>query len=455
VTAPASRRYAAHGSALALWHDRSPEVLLSGPAGTGKSRACLEKVHACCLRWPGCRWLIVRKTRESLTESALVTFEEKVLPENSPISRGAQRRMRQAYSYPNGSEVVVGGLDKPSKVMSTEYDGIYVQEAIETYENDWESLTTRLRNGVMPFQQIIGDTNPDAPTHWIKQREKRGALRLIECRHEDNPTLHRNGAWTEAGGRYLKVLDALTGVRKDRLRWGKWVQAEGVVYPAWDRNAHLIDPFPIPDSWRRIRSIDFGYTNPFVCQWWAIDHDGRMYLYREIYRTKRTIKVHAELIRLKSAGETIRYTVADHDASERASLRESKVPTVAARKPIATGIQAVEERLKVAGDGRPRLFVFRDALVETDPDLLEAKRPVCTADEFDAYSWPKGRDGRAVKEEPVDDHNHGMDAMRYAVMAVDRQKPPDEPVDAEADAEARKLAEDEARKQHLFTHGWH
>src|SRR5262249_51460015 len=127
----AGRRYRPRGAPLKLWTDRSPEVLVSGPAGTGKSRACLEKLHACCLRWPGCRWLIVRKTRESLTESALVTFEEKVLAEGSPIRLGPQRRMRQAYHYPNGSEVVVGGLDKPSKVMSTEYDGIYVQEAIE------------------------------------------------------------------------------------------------------------------------------------------------------------------------------------------------------------------------------------------------------------------------------------------------------------------------------------
>src|SRR5690348_14956184 len=106
----AARRYKARGAALKLWTDRRPEVLVSGPAGTGKSRACLEKIHACCLRWPGCRWLIVRKTRESLTESALVTFEEKVLPESSPIKAGPQRRLRQAYRYANGSEVVVGGL---------------------------------------------------------------------------------------------------------------------------------------------------------------------------------------------------------------------------------------------------------------------------------------------------------------------------------------------------------
>jgi phage terminase large subunit len=114
------------------------------------------------------RALIVRKTRTSLTESALVTFEDKVLPEHSRLTEGAQRRLRQSYSYPNGSNIVVGGLDDSQRVMSTEYDMIYVMEAIEATENDWENLTTRLRNGVMPYQQIIADTNPDAPTHWLK-----------------------------------------------------------------------------------------------------------------------------------------------------------------------------------------------------------------------------------------------------------------------------------------------
>ncbi len=439
------RHYKARGAALDLWTDRSPRVLLSGPAGTGKSRACLEKLHACCLRWPGARWLIVRKTRESLTESALVTYEEKVLPKGSPIAAGPQRRMRQAYHYPNGSEVVVGGLDKPSKVMSTEYDGIYIQEAIETFETDLESLTTRLRNGVMPFQQLIADTNPDSPTHYLKRHEAAGTLKIYESRHEDNPVLYdaAKGDWTAAGKQYVfVVLDALTGVRKDRLRYGKWVQAEGVVYPGWDRAVHLIDRFPIPPEWRRVRSIDFGYTNPFVHQWWAVDYDGRMYLDREIYRTRQTVRVHAKRINELSGDESCELTAADHDAEDRATLREAGIHTVPARKYLKPGLQAVEERLKIAGDGKPRLYVFRDALVERDEALAESARPLCTADEFESYVWPKGQDGKSVKEVPVDDHNHGMDAMRYAVMAIDRSFGPVETPEAR---DARERAESEAR----------
>lgn len=449
---PRHRLYRARGAALTLWSDRSPEVLLSGPAGTGKSRACLEKLHACALRWPGMRGLIVRKTRESLTESALVTYEDQVLPEGSPIAAGAKRAVRQSYQYPNGSVIVVGGLkqsgrDQKQKIMSTEYDMAYVQECIELTEEDFENITTRLRNGVMPFQQIIADTNPDAPTHWIKRRETSGRLKVYESRHEDNPRLfNADGSLTDAGAKYMGVLDALTGVRKDRLRYGRWAQAEGVVHDGWDRAVHLIDPFPIPPEWRRLRSIDFGFTNPFVCQWWAVDYDGRMYLYREIYRTRRTVKRHADQIRELSGNESYERTVADHDAEDRETLRENDVSTTAARKAIKPGLDAIAERFKVQEDGRARLYVFNNALTDRDEALDQAKKPTCTVDEFDCYVWPKGQDGKALKEMPVDDNNHGMDAMRYAVMAVDKHLGPQE-TSAQVESRERAEAEERERKQ--------
>src|SRR5262245_58274493 len=76
---PEQRPYLAHGAAEVMFYSGDPEVVLCGPAGTGKSRCCLEKLHACMRVWPGARGLIARATRASLTESALVTFEEKVL----------------------------------------------------------------------------------------------------------------------------------------------------------------------------------------------------------------------------------------------------------------------------------------------------------------------------------------------------------------------------------------
>ncbi len=391
---------------------RVADVCLVGPAGTGKSWAWLHKLHRAALKYPGMRGLICRKTRESLTQSALVTFEDKILHPywRDRIARNCQRRVRQSYRYPNGSEIVVGGLDKPTKIMSTEYDLAYVQEAVELLENDWESLSSRLRNGVMPYQQLAGDTNPDAPTHWLKQRIDRGQTVGLLSTHADNPAITAD---------YLARLDALTGARYLRLRKGLWAGSEGMIYDEWDAPIHLIDPFPIPSSWRRFRSIDFGYTNPFVCQWWALDNDDRMHLYREIYWSHRKVSDHAEKILLMGQGEEFEASVADHDAEDRATLHDAGIPTYAAHKAVKPGIEAVQGRLRKAGDGRPRLFIHRNCRVEADPRLVEAKRPTCTAEEVEGYVWAPPQPNRSAKEEPLKIHDHGMDAMRYAVAHAD------------------------------------
>lgn len=411
--------YEPRGAARELWRSREPEVLIEGPAGTGKSRAILEKILKRADKYPGSRHLICRKTRASMTESILVTFEEKVLPPGCPIKNGPARVQRQAYQLPNGSSIVVGGLDNPERTFSTEYDTIAVFEATEATENDWESLQRALRNGRTPYHQAIADCNPGAPQHWLNQRAIAGRMQRLLSRHEDNPLFFADGEWTAAGRKYLAVLDNLTGHRKARLRHGKWVSAEGAVYESFDAATHVIDSFPIPADWRRIRSIDFGFTNPFVCQWWAIDGDGRMYLYREIYKTRTLVEDHVPKILALSAGERFEATVADHDAEDRATAERHGLSTIPAHKAITPGIQAVSSRFNKAGDDKPRIFIFRDALVERDEDLAASKRPACTADEIDGYSYPKGQDGKPIKEEPLKVDDHGCDAMRYGVAYVD------------------------------------
>jgi phage terminase large subunit len=430
VAAPerSEHRYGPAGSARELFASRQPEVLLSGPAGTGKSRACLEKLHAMCLLNPGMRAALLRKTAVSLGSTALVTYREHVAAEAIASGEvrwfGGSAQEAASYRYGNGSVIVVGGMDKATRIMSSEYDIAYVQEATELTEDDWEAITTRLRHGVVSFQQIIADCNPDAPHHWLKQRCDRGATRLIYCRHEDNPRLYdpETDTWSPEGAAYISKLDALTGVRYERLRGGKWAAAEGLVFDTFDPSVHLHKPIiHPPDSWTRYWSVDFGFTNPFVWQSWAEDPDGRLYLYREIYRTQTLVEDHARAIiaatRTQKGKEPApREIICDHDAEGRATLeRVLGLSTVAAHKSVLEGIEAVKARLKVAGDGKPRLFICRDALVERDRALAEAKRPVCTQDEVLEYIW----DDKAKKEQPRKENDHGCDAMRYLVAGVD------------------------------------
>lgn len=407
------RIYRARGAAASLLFDcRAEEVGLSGPAGTGKSRACFEYVHKVLLEHPGARALVLRKTLTSLTASGLVTYREKVLdPGDRVVFFGGNRAEPAAFKYPNGSRLVVGGMDKPAKVMSTEYDLIYVQEATELTEAEYESLTTRLRNGVYPWQQILFDCNPDAPTHWLKQRAESGRAVMLESRHEDNPTV------TPA---YLAKLDALTGVRYQRLRLGRWAAAEGMVYDGWEPAIHRVDRFAIPREWPRWWVVDFGYTHPFCWQAWAEDADGRLYRYREIYVTHRLVEDHAQDILRETAGDPRpQAIICDHDAEDRATLdRHLGMPTEPAHKAVSPGIQAVATRLRPAGDGKPRLFYLRDSLVERDADLVDARKPTCTEEEYDSYVWNL-TSGRRKGEEPVKEYDHGMDCTRYMVAQRD------------------------------------
>ena len=98
-------KFKPRGQAQALFGYRGDEVLMSGPAGTGKSRACLEKLHMCMLLNPGSRVLIVRKTAVSLTSTALVTFRQHVIGEallaGDVVWYGGSKNEPAQYKYSN------------------------------------------------------------------------------------------------------------------------------------------------------------------------------------------------------------------------------------------------------------------------------------------------------------------------------------------------------------------
>lgn len=423
------RRLTFYGGAQQFHEYDGHEVILSGPFETGKTIAALDKLHHLLKTYRNARGLMLRKVYNDLIHSAVVTYEKKVLPVPPEDARSRVNKYGgekpQFYDYPNGARLICAGLDKPGKVLSAEYDFIYVNQAEELTLEDWEILTARAsgRAGNAPLTQVMGDCNPSVPTHWILNRK---TLKVIEQRHEHNPTLFNplTGEITERGKRTMAILDALTGTRYKRGRLGLWVGEEGQVYDTFDPAIHVIDRFNIPADWTRYRAIDFGYTNPFVCQWWAQDHDGRLYLYREIYMTQRTVRVHGDDINRLEAGERISATYADHDAEDRATLSENRIATVGAKKDISPGIQAVQDRLKVQPDGKPRIFFLRDSLVEADRNLYREypgdTQPVCTEQEFGSYVWATGVSGKSNKEVPVDAYNHGMDAMRYLVYSLKR-----------------------------------
>lgn len=428
---------AVYGGARELMGARDLELCLDGPAGTGKTLAIWWKIHLALLKYPGARALALRKTHVDLVSTALVIYRKEVLhPALGVRFFGGNNEKPPAYIYPNGSEMLLGGLDRPGKVMSSAYDLIYINEATDLKVDEYELPLSRIgRAGVMPYQQLISDVNPQNPKHWLNRRMASGLTRRILSRHEDNPRYfdQRTKQLTPAGELYINgVLGQLTGVRYLRLRKGLWVAAEGAIYAEdWDEARNVVQSFPIPREWPRYWSIDFGYVHPFVCQFWAESPDGTLILYKEIYYSGRTVKDHCKTIRramgwheeqrgremVKQGGEPLPYAIlADHDAEDRATFEEEMgLRTLPAKKDVSPGIQAVQHRMRPAGNGLPRLLIFADALYERDMALEQKEHPCCTRDEIEVYVW---RDS-ATKDEPLKELDDGNDAMRYLVAYKD------------------------------------
>ena len=350
----------------------------------------------------------------------MVTFETKVLPEGWLSSVIRWNTSDQQYEYPNGSIISVGGLDTPSKIMSSEYDMIYVQEAIELTEEDWETLTTRLRNHVMPYQQLIADTNPSYPTHWLKMRCDRGATLMLLSRHQDNPSVTQD---------YLDTLDALTGVRRLRLRDGIWAAAEGLVYDNWDPAIHIVTKKQLTD-WnifhpdgtlnrlkikRFVAGVDWGFKNPGSIGIYAVDRDDRLYLLREVYRTRKLIGWWVEQAQAldKEFGGIDEWICDPSEPGFILDFCNAGLNAFGAVNDIRPGIDAAQERLDVRGDGRAGFYLYEFALQDRDDLRDNDHLPVCFENEINAYVYPKLKDGQIEKEVPLKLHDHSLDQWRY------------------------------------------
>jgi phage terminase large subunit len=234
----------------------------------------------------------------------------------------------------------------------------------------------------------------------------------------------------------------MTGSRRKRFLDGVWAAAEGLVYDGYDPTAHLLpDGWEPPAHWPRVWSLDWGYNPaPIVLQFWALDPENRMHLYRETYRTRQTVQQLGDWAKGElDAGREPRPTavVSDHETEKAAVFAAAAGVTVTPAEKFdkLAGIQQVQARFDVRDDGLPRIF-FSPTARRHDPDafLADAGRPTCTLEELAGYVWDTRNPDRP-KDVPLDRDDHGLDSALYACRYVDAHLcggPPEYGYDAEA-----------------------
>jgi len=281
------QQYTFRGAAKDIQTYRDSEFIIWGGADSGKTLSALYLLNKLAWQYPNSRIVIARKQRSDVDSTALETFKNRILIKDSPKIFPYGGATVRWYDYANGSRIWIAGLDKESKLLSGEFDAIYVNQAEELSLPDWETLGTRSsgRAGNMPFGLLFGDCNPASPTHWIMTRAKAGNLKLFESTHKDNPQLFDDkGNITEAGIKRIDKLKALSGVRYKRLYLGMWVSPEGAIYENFDEEHHKIKAIQIPPLWPRAVGIDpLGAYSAAV--WGAWDDNAKLlHIYREYYQ---------------------------------------------------------------------------------------------------------------------------------------------------------------------------
>lgn len=421
---------------------RGPFLLVEGPAGTGKTRFILTLLLMRAFRYPNSRILLTRQTRTSLTQSVLVTLEQEVFPVlHQEVPGGAGRQNRSEYPLKNGSVLVPIGQDSPEALYSTAWDGIYCAEAIEMEHDATQKLARGMRGTAWPFQQLIADTNPGPPTHWLneiaqpfkgrRRVETRNEYRELQrfnaapvpeptttadarpwkriiTRHQDNPGYWDSTAWdwTIRGRRYADKLRSLSGHVRRRLWDGEWVAAAGSIYPEFDEAKHVIDPID-SGEWPVWIGWDPGYDHPTAILWVTRrPEDGAVIVFDEIYAGGKGVAQHAADVHARNYGRNVQQTMGD---PQYAFSRTAFNPVTIAEQCRACGIPMVP--WPRTGQGEASMIEAVRALL-IGGRLLVTRNCRNTINEFQAWRWKRTAAGALGPGQdcPEDKNNHCLGA---------------------------------------------
>jgi len=384
--------------------DKSLVILLTGAAGGGKSRVAAEKLHAFCKKYPSAMALMLRKTRQSMTNSTAL-FVERTIVGNDPAVHHFPSKHR--FEYSNGSILAYGGMaddEQREQIRSIGQGGsldiVWMEEATRFTEEDFNEILGRMRGNAGGWRQIILTTNPDAPTHWIKVRlmDKQQAT-VYYSSAIDNP---HNPA------EYIDILKQMTGIQGFRLRDGKWVLAEGVIYDNWDM-ANVSDEAEYNPNWDIVAGIDDGYVqgggpgtpsyHPRVVLLAQITPLGGVNVFYEYCKTgqlsEQTI---AEIFALPYPRPYVCYV--DSSAAElKARLWEHGIQTVGSTHLVHEGIKNLRRMVCDGNEVR---------LIKVHPRCASLIREMASYRYDDASAVANIGEPKPLK---VDDHS--VDALRY------------------------------------------
>lgn len=380
-----------------FWNFKGRYRVVKGSRASKKSTTAALNLIYRIIKYPKSNALVVRKTYRTLQDSCYAQL------------RWAADRLgvKEYFDFklspleiiykPTGQKILFRGLDDPLKVTSVTVDVgylcfLWIEEAYEIMsESDFDMLDESIR-GEVPgelFKQITLTLNPWNERHWIKGR-------FFDRDDKDTLAITTNylcNEWLDESDRNIFERMKVHNPRRFQVAGlGNWGIAEGLVYENFIEKSFTLDE--VRDC-VNVAGLDFGYTNDPTAFFIGFldDKNKILYVWDEIYKKGLSNrKIYEEIKKQGYAKESI-----TGDSAEPKSIDE---------------LYDYGLRIKGAKKGRDSIMNG----IQWIQDLKIIIHPRCTnfITEISNYTWDKDRFGKTLNA-PVDDFNHLMDAMRYAL----------------------------------------
>ena len=318
-----------------------------------------------------------------------------------------------------GGIIALRNLDDISKYASSEFAICAIDQVEKNLRKVFDELRSIIRWPGIENTKFIATSNPGGIGHdWVKklwidrniseEDPDAGEIHFVRSLPSDNPYTTKE---------YLAELGRLPEKLRKAYLEGIWDIFEGQYFTEWNPSKHVVEPFEIPPDWKKFRSYDHGREAPACCKWYAVDFDGRVFVYREFYQSGLDVDQIAEQILELSGKEEYVFSVADPSIFHRLGFVDryggQTIAESFARQGVAwypasnrriDGWNLLHEYLRFDENKEPRIKYFKTCFnsIRTLPALIhDDKRP----EDFDT----RGED-------------HAGDTDRYLLLTLHERK---------------------------------
>lgn len=392
-----------------FWDYKGRYRVCKGSRASKKSKTTALWFITNMIKYPESNLLVVRKVYRTLKDSCFTELKWAINRLGVAAHWDIKESPLEMTYKPTGQKIYFRGLDDPLKVTSVTVEHGYlcwmwIEEAYEiSKESDFDMLNESIR-GAIPddinlFKQITLTFNPWNEKHWLKSR-------FFDAPNDDTLAITTNylcNEWLDAAD--LKVFSEMKKNNPRRYQvagLGNWGIVEGLIYENWEEKVFDINEIRGLPTIQSIFGLDFGYTNdPSALFCGLIDITNKtIWVFDEMYGYGYSNeKIAATLINMGYAKELIKADCAEPKSIDR--LRD-------------LGIQRIQRSRK----GKDSVSNGIDFL--QDYHIIIHPKCVNFLTEISNYTWDTDSKTGKKLNIPVDDFNHLMDAMRYAVEDISR-----------------------------------